>query len=361
MASTTVGTRPDARAKQALPVAEPVSFLRRQGEIAGGIGLFGVSAFIGLALASWTVTDPSFSQSNHNEIANYAGASGAVVSDIAMQVFGLGAVLLAVLPAIWGIILVAGKPVDRIWRRAWFALAGIVLASAALGCLTAPAGWPLPIGLGGVAGDLVLKFPALATGAYPEGTLAMVLAAMIALPAGWLFLNGAAVIDRATPDPMLQANRQAATPLRAPERGRVAQPEAEPEEEGEGRFALLFGAIAHTAYSAKAAFDRRRSERSEARREPGEFADRFDDWQEEEGDYVPPAPPRETAPRQIRVTAPYESGGYIDPMDDEGDGLPRKDNPEPFQFDADAARGAPPQCAACRRTLRGRSLRGRAL
>src|SRR4051812_48262302 len=200
MASTTTGPRTAARSEGAHR-PEPAGFLRRQGEIAVGIGLLGLAAFLAVSMATWTVTDPSFSQSNHNDVVNFAGPAGAVAADIVMQIFGLGAVLLAVLPAIWGILVALGKPIDRIWRRAWLALGGVVLGSAALGCLTAPAGWPLPIGLGGVAGDLVLKFPALATGAYPEGVVAMVLAAMIAMPAGWLFLNGAALIDRPSADP----------------------------------------------------------------------------------------------------------------------------------------------------------------
>ncbi|GGD41037.1 hypothetical protein GCM10011335_49750 [Aureimonas glaciei] len=318
---------------------EPTGFLRRQAEIAGGFGLLGLAGFLGLSMASWTVTDPSFSQANHNEVANLAGSTGAVVADIVMQVFGLGAVLLAVLPTIWGILVALGKPIDRIGRRAWLALAGVVLASAALGCLPAPAGWPLPIGLGGVAGDLVLKFPALATGAYPDGVLAMVLSVMIAVPAVWLFLNGAALIDRPSADPMVAAEGRTQISARAAATGQSARAVAEEDDaEDEGRLALLFGALAHTAYSAKAAFDRRRGEVKARRSEPSEFADRFDSWQdeEEEGDFAPPLP-REAHPRQIRVTAPYQSGGYIDPLDDEEGGEPRSDKPEPFQFDTPAA------------------------
>ncbi|MBC8129020.1 MAG: DNA translocase FtsK 4TM domain-containing protein, partial [Rhizobiaceae bacterium] len=136
MASTTVGTKGGTRQATPSPKrAEPVPFFRRQAEIAGGAALLCLAAYLSVALATWTVTDPSFSQSNHNPVANFAGPGGAVVSDILMQVFGLGAVLVAVLPTIWGVILAFGKPIDRIWRRAWFALAGVVLASAAVGCL----------------------------------------------------------------------------------------------------------------------------------------------------------------------------------------------------------------------------------
>ncbi|NDV87431.1 DNA translocase FtsK [Aurantimonas aggregata] len=280
------------------------SFIRRQGEIAGAAGLLGLAAYLGVACATWTVTDPSLSQSNQNMVENWAGSSGAIVADLAMQVFGLAAALLVALPAIWGLILLSGRSIDHIWRRAWYGVAGIVLAAAALGCLPAPEGWPLPIGLGGVAGDIVLKFPALATGAFPEGFLAVVLALMMAAPAAWLFLNGAGLIDR----------REA---VAAPAGRRAApQDDVDDEDPGESRFALLFGALAHTAYSARSAIGRRLEARRAAKA-PREFGDRFDDWQDEDDldAPVPAAQPR-AAQREIRVSVPEPTDNeYYDPMD----------------------------------------------
>ncbi|MEH6720654.1 MAG: DNA translocase FtsK [Aurantimonas endophytica] len=280
------------------------SFIRRQGEIAGAAGLLGLAVYLGVACATWTVTDPSLSQSNQNMVENWAGPSGAIVADLAMQVFGLAAALLVALPAIWGLILLSGRSIDHIWRRAWYGVAGIVLAAAALGCLPAPEGWPLPIGLGGVAGDIVLKFPALATGAFPEGFLALVLALMMAGPAGWLFLNGAGLIDRRGASPA-QAGRRSA-PL----------DEVDDEDAGESRFALLFGALAHTAYSARSAIGRRLEARRAAKA-PREFGDRFDDWQDEDDLDAPiPAPQPRPAQREIRVSVSEPTDGdYYDPMD----------------------------------------------
>ncbi|HEX2017671.1 MAG TPA: DNA translocase FtsK [Aurantimonas sp.] len=284
------------------------SFIRRQGEIAGAAGLIGLAAYLGVACATWNVTDPSLSQSNQNMVENWAGPSGAIVADLAMQVFGLGAALMVALPAIWGLILLSGRGIDHIWRRAWYAVAGIVLAAAVLGCLPAPEGWPLPIGLGGVAGDIVLKFPALATGAYPNGMVAIVLALMMAAPAGWLFLNGAGLIDR--PRPMPSQNGRRAAPV----------DDIEEEDAGESRLALAFGAMAHTVYSARSAIGRR----LEARRAAGtprEFGDRFDDWQDEDDLDAPAAAPQQrAAQRDIRVSIPGGSDrAYHDPMEDEDD------------------------------------------
>ncbi|KQT52037.1 cell division protein [Aureimonas sp. Leaf454] len=352
MASTTIGTeggrrsdpRGEGRAKApaAVAQAEPGSFVGRQVQIAIAVALIGFSAWLALAFSTWTVTDPSLSQSNGNPVENFAGAAGAVVADLALQIFGLGAVLVVALPAIWGVLLATGREVDRVGRRAWFALAGIVLASGAIGCIGAPAGWPLPIGLGGVAGDLVLKFPALATGSFPDGITALVLGATIALPAGWLFLSGAALVDRGSV-PMLSKDRAGAARLSGSTRPSIVEDE-EDEEPGEGRFALLFGAVQHGLYSARAAVDRRRSARATARHEPAEFGDRFDTWSDEaEVEDAPPAP-RETQ-RQIRVTAPYQPQGFVDPLAEDEDeidvGRPRRDRPDTFRFDATARRAAP--------------------
>ncbi|WP_206454637.1 DNA translocase FtsK [Aurantimonas marina] len=280
------------------------SFLRRQGEIGAGAALIALAGYLGVAFATWSVSDPSLSQSNQNMVENWAGPTGAIAADLAMQIFGLGAALLVMLPAIWGLILLSGHAIDHIWRRAWYAVAGTVLAAAALGCLPAPAGWPLPIGLGGVAGDLVLKFPALATGAYPQGFLAIVLAVMIAAPATWLFLNGAGLIDRPRP---------------APAAGRRKAPvvEADDEDESEGRLALFFGAVAHTAYSAKSAIGRRLAARRAARASK-EFGDGFANWSDEEENFPPHPAQGRGARRSIRVSEPEHMENYYGADADDG-------------------------------------------
>ncbi len=285
------------------------TFLRRQGEIGAGAALIALAGYLGVAFATWNVSDPSLSQSNQNMVENWAGPSGAIVADLAMQVFGLAAALLVVLPALWGLILMSGHAIDHIWRRAWYAVAGTVLAAAALGCLPAPAGWPLPIGLGGVAGDLVLKFPALATGAYPQGFLAIVLAVMIAAPATWLFLNGAGLIDRHRPAPA--ANRRRKAP--------VVETDDADEDEGEGRMALFFGALAHTAYSAKSAIGRRLAARREARASK-EFGDGFADWRADDEDFSSHPAQGQGHRRSIRVSESEYNDDYYEAAADFDDG-----------------------------------------
>ncbi|WP_245396735.1 DNA translocase FtsK [Jiella sonneratiae] len=255
-----------------------------------------LAAYLGLACATWTVTDPSLSQSNQNMIENAAGATGAIVADLIMQVFGIGATLVIGLPVIWALRLIAGRGVDFIWKRGWFAVGGVALACAALGCLEPPATWPLPIGIGGVTGDLVLKIPASLFGGYPSGLVAIGLAAILAVPATYLYLHGAALIGR--------------YPSRAEKR------KLDEDEDGEGRLQLLLGAAAHTFYSAKAAWQRR-SEQRRVQKEP-DFGDNFDGWRDEDDDaaFAPPPAPVGRAGRTIRVQMPVTDGNrFVDPTD----------------------------------------------
>ena len=172
------------------------TFLRRQLMRAIGLALLGFCGFAVASLATWNVADPSFSHATSNAVTNAMGYPGAVFSDLAMQFFGLASVA-GLLPAFaWGLFLVAARGLDRLPRRgaAWFAAA--ILSAAFAGCIGAPDTWPLPTGLGGVAGDMVLKVPGLFADGYPGGWLAIACAAAAAVPAFWLMLFATGLIGR---------------------------------------------------------------------------------------------------------------------------------------------------------------------
>lgn len=172
------------------------AFARRQVGRLVGAGLFALVAFGVASLATWNVADPSFSHATGNIVTNAMGYAGAVFSDLAMQFFGLAAVAALVPAVIWGFLLFSARGVDRLPKRglAWFGYA--VLAAAIAGCVVPPPTWPLPTGLGGVFGDMVLKIPGLVVGGYPTGLIASVLAVLLAAPALWLFAHGSALIAR---------------------------------------------------------------------------------------------------------------------------------------------------------------------
>ncbi|MDX8432574.1 DNA translocase FtsK [Mesorhizobium abyssinicae] len=236
------------------------AFARRQLGRLVGAGLFVLVAFGVASLATWNVADPSFSHATDNIVTNAMGYAGAVFSDLAMQFFGLAAVAALVPAVIWGFLLFSARGVDRLPKRglAWFGFA--LLAAAIAGCVTPPKTWPLPTGLGGVFGDMVLRIPGIAVGGYPKGLFASIIAVILAAPALWLFAYGSALIARkngfavmeraAEPDPREQDNLLF----------------DEDEDEGdEGILAL--GAITHWWLSFRAWMHRRAARRQQERDE----------------------------------------------------------------------------------------------
>ncbi|MFB9982133.1 DNA translocase FtsK [Mesorhizobium kowhaii] len=172
------------------------AFARRQVGRLVGAGLFVLAAFGVASLATWNVADPSFSHATNNTVTNAMGYAGAVFSDLAMQFFGLAAVAALVPTVIWGFLLFSARGVDRLPRRglSWFGFG--LLAAAMAGCVVPPKTWPLPTGLGGVFGDMVLKIPGVVIGGYPTGLFASIIAILLAAPALWLFAHGSALIGR---------------------------------------------------------------------------------------------------------------------------------------------------------------------
>ncbi|ESZ26218.1 DNA translocase FtsK [Mesorhizobium sp. L2C084A000] len=172
------------------------AFARRQVGRLVGVGLFALAAFGVASLATWNVADPSFSHATNNTVTNAMGYAGAVFSDLAMQFFGLAAVAALVPTVIWGFLLFSARGVDRLPKRglSWFGFA--LLAAAMVGCVVPPKTWPLPTGLGGVFGDMVLKIPGVVIGGYPTGLIASIIAILLSAPALWLFAHGSALIGR---------------------------------------------------------------------------------------------------------------------------------------------------------------------
>ncbi|RWN59159.1 DNA translocase FtsK [Mesorhizobium sp.] len=232
------------------------AFARRQVGRLVGAGMFALVAFGVASLATWNVADPSFSHATDNIVTNAMGYVGAVFSDLAMQFFGLAAVAALVPAVVWGFLLFSARGVDRLPKRglAWFGYA--VLAAAMAGCVVPPKTWPLPTGLGGVFGDMVLKIPGLVVGGYPTGLVASVLAVLLAAPALWLFAYGSALIARKNGFAVLEQ------PAAADPRDQDDLLFDNDEDEGdEGILAL--GAITHWWLSLRAYLRRRAARRRE--------------------------------------------------------------------------------------------------
>jgi S-DNA-T family DNA segregation ATPase FtsK/SpoIIIE len=140
-------------------------FGRRLSEIIG-IGLIVIAICIALALVSWSVQDPSFNQAVNRPVSNLLGRPGAMLSDVMIQLFGLGAMAWLAPLGFLGFRLMSGKLISPlklrlvVWALGGLAACGLISALPTIG------NWPLPIGLGGIVGDAILnttqKLPAFA-------------------------------------------------------------------------------------------------------------------------------------------------------------------------------------------------------
>jgi S-DNA-T family DNA segregation ATPase FtsK/SpoIIIE len=134
--------------------------LQRRLREVGGIALLSLTMTAALALATWSVQDPSLSHATDAPVHNLLGMPGAVTADLLMQLFGLGSLALLLPVAVWGYRLLGHRPLGRERLRVVLWLLGAVLAAAFASCLPRSPHWPLPSGLGGVIGDAVLRLPA---------------------------------------------------------------------------------------------------------------------------------------------------------------------------------------------------------
>jgi S-DNA-T family DNA segregation ATPase FtsK/SpoIIIE len=126
-----------------------------------GIALIGLAMMAALALASWSVADPSLSHATDAPVRNWMGWPGAVAADLMMQLLGLGALAVILPVAVWGYRLMGHRAVGRERLRVMLWPVGAVLAAALASCLPRSTHWPLPCGLGGVIGDAILRLPVL--------------------------------------------------------------------------------------------------------------------------------------------------------------------------------------------------------
>jgi S-DNA-T family DNA segregation ATPase FtsK/SpoIIIE len=123
---------------------------------ASGLILLMLVALSLLALATWTVDDPSLNHATDKIPDNMLGYAGAIVSDLFMQIFGLGSVAFFIPVAFWGWALAFYGTINREKSRLVLWFLAITMACLFLACLPIPQGWPLPLGLGGIVGDFLL-------------------------------------------------------------------------------------------------------------------------------------------------------------------------------------------------------------
>ena len=267
-----------------------------------GIVLIGLAMMAALALASWSVADPSLSHATDAPVRNWVGWPGAVTADLMTQLLGLGALALILPVAIWGYRLLGHRAMGHERLRVILWPLGAVLAAAFASCLPRSTHWPLPCGLGGVIGDAILRVPVLLFHAPLRGGNSLIAA---------IVLGGAAAAAIAAASGLLWRDADA-------DEDDDEAPEQSEDDRDRGWISL--GWLAHLLLSLRARLARlfgRRKRRPmpsvdavlRGRIEPrfGAVADADSD-EEADDEENEPAPVRKPRPRARR-----SNGGYVLP------------------------------------------------
>ncbi|WP_271147210.1 DNA translocase FtsK 4TM domain-containing protein [Brevundimonas sp. NIBR10] len=118
-----------------------------------------LATLLAVALVSWNPADPSFNASSGASATNWLGDNGALFADLAMQSLGLAAWPMTALLIAFGLAHAIGEAIQQRLKptplKALSATGGVLMLSAALSALAAPAAWPLAAGMGGLWGDAV--------------------------------------------------------------------------------------------------------------------------------------------------------------------------------------------------------------
>ncbi len=166
----------------AVPAAVKLFFKKRLYEAAGGL-LFAVLIAAGVALATWSVEDPSLNHALDRAAKNWLGYPGAVVADELMQLLGLGVLPFIAIPVSWAVRFCSHEGLRRPVRAVAAWLACVLAASATLSALPVPQLWSLVAGLGGNAGDVIHNLALMVLSFGIKGTFAQAIAGFAMLAA----------------------------------------------------------------------------------------------------------------------------------------------------------------------------------
>ncbi|VXC87616.1 DNA translocase FtsK (fragment) [Bosea sp. 125] len=224
------------------PVRE---FLSRRAAEIGGMAMLALMVAVAVALATWSVDDPSLNNATRGTVHNLLGRPGAMIADLAMQLLGLGVVALLLPPLLWSLRLIRFHLFDRSALKLVLWVVGIVSSAAVASALPATPRWPLPTGMGGVIGDALLQGTRNIVGL--GGTALGGLVAFVFAGIAILSVTAAAGFGFVTDeDPELDQDDDA--PFADGEERRDDEP---------GFSVILIGWVAHGAMALKAAILRR--------------------------------------------------------------------------------------------------------
>ena len=123
---------------------------------AGGLAMVALGVIIAVALATYSISDPSFNNATAAPVTNMAGIAGAHIADFALQSIGAAAWLAIAPLIIWGGLCVRNGAPDEVepdfWRRVGLTPIAFLSAAGLAALAPTPASWPYAVGIGGVLG-----------------------------------------------------------------------------------------------------------------------------------------------------------------------------------------------------------------
>jgi DNA segregation ATPase FtsK/SpoIIIE, S-DNA-T family len=138
----------------AIPVGMRRFFRRRARELLG-LAIVAISGFCALALASWSITDPSLNNATSVQPQNLLGMPGAVVADQLLSMFGLAVLAFLFIPLSWALRFLTQDQLRGFKSRIGYWLGATLTTSCFLSSLPQPDAWPIAAGLGGQSGDII--------------------------------------------------------------------------------------------------------------------------------------------------------------------------------------------------------------
>ena len=133
-----------------------------------GLLFCGIAAALGVALLSYTPSDPSWNSASAGPATNWLGPVGAQLADPMIQLWGGAAFVPGLVALGWGIILLRARAIGRPAVRTISLLLAMVFSPLALSSLPDPTGWSGRTDLGGVLGAIGTP---LITGLLPPGDM----------------------------------------------------------------------------------------------------------------------------------------------------------------------------------------------
>jgi S-DNA-T family DNA segregation ATPase FtsK/SpoIIIE len=239
-------------------VSAPAIAIRIPVRLIGAI-ILGLVAILLVALATWSVDDPSFSYASGKPAQNWLGFPGAALADISIQVFGLGMLVVLVPPALWGWAMIRLRTPSKMGLRFLAWLAASLLSCGIFAFVAAPESWPLPTGLGGLIGTAFSNLATLVTGESPQPVTATLFAIIIAAPTlalFWIAMGLGKVTLPSLPEKSTKAGKTAKSANAAKVAQRALPEDDEDAPERDSMFDVVLGAAAHLAFSARSAIRR---------------------------------------------------------------------------------------------------------